>query len=180
MATTIDRRAAKFVESLAFIVRPPPKLRLSVWADRYRVLSSESSASPGQWSISHASYQRQIMDAISDPLVPRVVIQKSSQVGMTDSAILNPVGYYIDADPCPILVVQPTIELAEAFSTDRLAPMLRDSPRLRGRVADPRSRHSQNTMRRKAFTGGFIALAGANSAASLSGPSSARSSHGRR
>lgn len=109
------------------------------------------------------------MDAISDPWCSRVVVQKASQVGITDSAILNPVGYHIDEDPCPILVVQPTIEIAEAFSTDRLAPMLRDSPRLKGKIADVRSRDSSNTLRRKSFKGGFVALAGANSASSLSG-----------
>jgi phage terminase large subunit GpA-like protein len=65
--------------------------------------------------------------------------------------------------------VQPTIEMAEAFSTDRLAPMIRDSVRLRDLVADPKARDSQNTLRRKAFPGGFVALGGANSAASLSG-----------
>jgi phage terminase large subunit GpA-like protein len=59
--------------------------------------------------------------------------------------------------------------MAEAFSTDRLAPMIRDSPRLRDVFADPRTRDSQNTLRRKSFTGGYVAIGGANSAASLSG-----------
>jgi phage terminase large subunit GpA-like protein len=149
--------------------RPASKLPLSEWADRYRILSSESSAESGQWITAKAPYERGIMDAISDPLIPRVVVQKASQMGVTDCAILNAIGYYMDQDPCPILCVQPTIELAEAFSTDRLAPMLRDSPRLRGLVADPRSKDSSNTLRRKSFKGGFIALGGANSAASLSG-----------
>jgi phage terminase large subunit GpA-like protein len=144
-------------------------MRLSEWADRYRILSSESSAEPGQWITAKAPYEREIMDAISDPLVPRIVIQKASQMGITDAAILNAIGYFMDQDACPILVVQPTIELAEAFSTDRLAPMLRDSPRLHGIVADPRSRNSTNTLRRKAFRGGYVAIGGANSAASLSG-----------
>jgi len=158
-----------YLESFAALLRPPSKLTLSEWADRYRILSSESSAEPGQWLTNKAPYEREIMNSISDPWTSRVVVQKASQVGITDSAILNPVGYYIDEDPCPILVVQPTIELAEAFSTDRLAPMLRDSPRLRGRVADSRRSDSSNTLRRKSFKGGFVALGGANSAASLSG-----------
>jgi phage terminase large subunit GpA-like protein len=142
---------------------------LSEWSDNYRILSSESSAEPGQWITAKAPYEKEIMDAISNPFVPKVCVQKASQVGVTDCAILNPIGYFIDEDPCPILVVQPTIELAEAFSTDRLRPMLRDSPRLRGKVADPRTKDSQNTLRRKAFKGGYVALGGANSAASLSG-----------
>ena len=164
-----DNTDAYLASFAAALLRPPSKLRLSEWADRYRILSSESSAEPGQWMTSKAPYERAIMDAISDPFCSRVVVQKASQVGITDSAILNPVGYFMDQDPCPMLVVQPTIELAEAFSTDRLQPMLRDSPRLRGLVAESRSRDSQNTMRRKAFKGGYIALGGANSAASLSG-----------
>ena len=151
------------------LLRPASKMRLSEWADQHRILSSESSAEPGQWITAKAPYEREIMDAISDPFVPRVVVQKASQVGITDSAILNPIGYFIDEEPCPILVVQPTIELAEAFSTDRLQPMLRDSPRLRGKVADPKSRDPGNTLRRKAFKGGYVALGGANSAASLAG-----------
>jgi phage terminase large subunit GpA-like protein len=169
-----ERRAAHantcaFLDGLLSVVKPASKVTLSEWADAYRILSSESSAEPGAWVTSKAPYEKAIMDAISDPDCPRIVVQKASQVGITDSAILNPIGYFMSEDPCPMLVVQPTIELAEAFSTDRLAPMLRDSPRLRGLVGDPRSRDSANTMRRKAFKGGFIALGGANSAASLSG-----------
>jgi phage terminase large subunit GpA-like protein len=150
--------------------RPPPKLTLSEWADRYRILSSESSAEPGQWITAKAAYEKEIMDAISDPDVPRIVVQKASQVGVTD-CILNAVGFFIDMDPCPMLVVEPTVELAEAFSSDRFRPMIRDCPRLHGLVAEPRSRDSQNTLRRTSFKGGFLALGGANSAASLSGRS---------
>jgi len=149
--------------------RPPTKISLSEWADKFRILSSESSAEPGQWSTSKAPYEKSIMDAISDPETPKVVVQKASQVGITDSAILNPIGFFMSEEPCPILVVQPTIELGEAFSTDRLAPMIRDSPRLRDLVADPRARDSTNTLRRKSFKGGFVAIGGANSASSLSG-----------
>ena len=150
--------------------RPPPKLTLSEWADRYRILSNESSAEPGQWITAKAPYEREIMDAISNSEVPRIAIQKASQMGITD-CLLNAIGYLIDQDPCPILMVQPTIELSECFSTDRFRPMIRDTPRLHGLVAEPRARDSQNTLRRTSFKGGFLALGGANSAASLSGRS---------
>lgn len=151
------------------VATPPSHLTLSDWADQFRVLSSESSAEPGAWVTAKAPYEKDIMDAISDPFTPKVVVQKASQVGCTDAAILNPIGYFITEDPCPILVVQPTIEMAEAFSSDRLAPMIRDTPILRGKIADPRSRDSSNTLRRKSFPGGYIAMGGANSASSLSG-----------
>lgn len=164
-----SQRVSKFCCSFISELHSPSKMPLSEWADRYRILSSESSAEPGQWVTAKVPYGKAIMDAISDPHTQRVVVQKPSQSGMSDACILNAVGYHIDQDPCPILVVQPTIEIAEAFSTDRLAPMLRDTPALHDKVGEVRSRDKQNTLRRKGFKGGFVALGGANSAASLSG-----------
>lgn len=145
---------------------PPPKRTVSQWADEFRRLSSEASAEPGAWMTTRAEYQRGIMDAVSDPAVHTVVVMKSAQVGWTE-IINNTVGYHIHQDPAPIMVVQPTIEMGEAWSKDRLAPMLRDSPALRGRVADARTRDSGNTLRHKTFAGGHITIAGANSPASL-------------
>ena len=90
----------------------------------------------------------------------------SAQVGKTE-IINNVIGFHMHHDPAPILLVQPTIEMAETWSKNRLAPMLRDTPALKGLVSDPRSRDSSNTLRQKSFPGGHIAMAGANSAASL-------------
>jgi len=54
--------------------RPPPDLALSDWADAYRRLSAESSSEAGRWRTSRAPFQRGIMDAMSDPMVPEVVV----------------------------------------------------------------------------------------------------------
>lgn len=139
---------------------------MSQWADAKRRLSPEASAEPGRWDTGRAEYQRGIMDALSDPAVHTVVVQSSAQVGKTE-AVLNVVGFYIDQDPAPILVLQPTLEMGQAFSKDRLAPMLRDTPALQGKVKDARARDSGNTLLHKTFPGGHITIAGANSAASL-------------
>jgi phage terminase large subunit GpA-like protein len=145
---------------------PPPDLTVSQWADRFRRLSSESSAEPGQWRTERAPYQRGIMDAVSDPSVETVVIMSSAQVGKTE-VLQNVVGYHVHQDPAPILVVMPTLEMAEAYSKDRLAPMVRDTASLSKLIADPRSRDSGNTLLHKRFPGGHITLAGSNSPASL-------------
>ncbi len=147
-------------------LKPPPNLTLSQWADRFRVLSSEASARPGPFATDEAPYQREPMDVIGDPRIPRVVLMWSSQVGKTEM-LTNYIGYIIDQDPGPTLAVQPTLDMAETFSKDRVAPMLRDSPRLRGRVADVRSRNSGNTLLHKQFPGGQLAIGGANSPAGL-------------
>lgn len=106
------------------------------------------------------------MDAISDEKVENVVVMSGAQVGKTEM-ILNMIGYHMDHDPCPMLVVQPTQEMAATFSRDRLAPMLRDTPRLQEKTKDPRTRDSGNTIYHKQFDGGHITLIGSNSPASL-------------
>jgi phage terminase large subunit GpA-like protein len=81
--------------------------------------------------------------------------------------LLNGLGFYISHDPSPILVLQPTLEMAQAFSKDRLATMLRDTPCLKNKVRDPRSRDSGNTTLHKSFPGGHVTIAGSNSPSSL-------------
>lgn len=148
-------------------LQPPPRLTVSQWADAYRYLSRESSAEPGKWTTERAPYQRGIMDALSEPLIETVVVMSSAQVGKTEM-VNNAIGYYIDQDPAPLLVLMPTLEMARAWSTDRLAPMLRDTPQLRGRVKEPRTRDSGNTILHKRFAGGHLTAIGANSTAGLS------------
>ena len=139
---------------------------MSKWADQNRKLSPEASAEAGQWQTSRAEYQRGIMDAVSDPNISEIVIMSSAQIGKTE-IINNLIGYHIDQDPSPILVVQPTLSMAEAWSKDRLSPMLRDTPCLQGKVADPRTRDSGNTTLHKTFPGGHVTVTGANSASAL-------------
>ena len=106
------------------------------------------------------------MDAISDPSIETVVLMMGAQMGKSE-CLNNVVGYHIAQDPSPILVVQPTLDMAQTWSKDRLAPMLRDTPALQGLVKDPRSRDSGNTTLHKSFPGGHVTACGANSPASL-------------
>lgn len=154
------------IQSTLARLTPPPDLTVSEWADAYRRLSSEASAEPGRWRTDRAPYQRDILNAINDPACEQVVVMSSAQVGKTE-ILLNIIGYFVDYDPSPILLLQPTLEMAQAFSKDRLAPMLRDTPSLTGKVADVKARSSGNTMLHKVFPGGHITMSGANSPASL-------------
>jgi phage terminase large subunit GpA-like protein len=157
----------KLLEAAARGLDCPPAMSLSQWADEHVWLSPEDSAEEGKFHTARAEYQRGMMDAISDPAISDVVLKCSAQVGKT-RILLNAIGYYIDHDPCPLMLVQPTLEMAEAFSKERLAPMLRDTPQLAGKVGEARSRDSGNTLRSKKFPGGDLAMVGANSPASLS------------
>jgi len=140
--------------------KPPKKLTLSEWADNYAYLSSESSAEGGRWRT--LPYQKGIMDAITDNKVEQVTVMKSARVGY--SKILNHViAYYIHQDPAPIMLVQPTIEDAQGYSKEEIAPMLRDTPCLKGLVSESKAKDGANTILQKQFPGGTLSLVGANS-----------------
>lgn len=107
------------------------------------------------------------MDACSDQEIPEIVVKAGAQLGKTE-AILNIIGYHIDYDPSPILVLQPTLDMAAAFSKERIANgLLNSTPCLANKVQDPRSRDSGNTTFQKLFPGGSVSMVGANSPASL-------------
>lgn len=154
------------IEDCVQVVKPPKKLTVSEWSDEYRQLSSEASAESGKWRTSRAEYQRGIMDAFSDPKIHTVVWMSSAQVGKTE-ALLNIIGYFVDQDPSPMLLLQPTLDMAQAFSKDRLAPMTRDTKVLTHKIKDSKAKDSGNTILHKSFAGGHITMAGANSPASL-------------
>jgi phage terminase large subunit GpA-like protein len=57
--------------------------------------------------------------------------------------------------------------MGKRWSKGRLAPLIEDTLCLRGKVKDPRSRDSGNTVQSKEFPGGMVVITGANSAVGL-------------
>ena len=164
----MEPQTLQLFERVLGTLKPPPNLTLSQWADKYRRLSAEASSAKGQWNTDNAPFQREIMDAIGDVHIRKVVAMMCAQAGKTEGLILNTVGFYMSYYPAPIMIVQPTVNLGESFSKDRLATMIRDTPILRGLV-DNKSRYSGNTITKKNFPGGQLTIIGANSPTDLRG-----------
>jgi phage terminase large subunit GpA-like protein len=153
--------------TIAEALRPDQRLPVSEWADRYRVLSSISSAEKGQWRTARTPYLREVMDCLSPTSdVREVVLMFGAQLGKTETGN-NWVGYVVDQSPAPTMLVLPTVELAKRASRQRLDPLFAESPRLSGKLRDKRSRDSGNNRLEKLFPGGILILTGANSAAGL-------------
>lgn len=106
------------------------------------------------------------MDAISDPLTEVVTIMTSARVGKTE-VLNNTLGYFIDQDSCPILMVQPTVDDARTWSKDQLEPMIRDTACLARKVYEYKSRDKKSTILHKLFPGGFLKATGANAPTGL-------------
>lgn len=292
-------------------LKPLPKTSVSQWADDYRMLSQGISAEPGRWKTSRAPYQKDIMDAFTQPGINRVVVKSASQVGkaldvetpimtttgwkgmgdltindqvfdengnpvrilavsevwnnrpcyeirFSDGAVIiadenhdwyvdvdtdgtfiletksiykiiywlnskvwihetfsrqivsitpvtnretvcievdnpthlflagrnlipthnsdimnNVLGRYAHLDPCAVMMIQPTIELAQDYSKSRISPMIRDTKVLSQVFYETKSedgaktRDGKNTILSKLFPGGRLIMCGANSPAGL-------------
>ena len=146
---------------------PPRDILVSQWADENRVLTGGASAERGQWRT--RSYQREPMDVLSPGHPCRQVVLLSAAQMMKTEVLLNFLGFIADVDPGPVLVVEPRTEDAKALSKDRVAPMFRSTPALRGKIAPVKSRDSNNTTLHKVFVNGagHITFTGAISPSGL-------------
>jgi len=161
-------RAAALVDALFVeFMRPPANITVSQWADKHRMLSGKASSEPGPWRTARTPYLRQIMDDLSArSTVQEVIVMFAAQLGKSETGN-NWLGYIIDNEPGPMMVVQPTTDMAKRFSRQRIVPMLEETPILRRKVRENRSRDDANTTLMKDFAGGVLVVSGANSAASL-------------
>ena len=161
-------------DSLADIARawregltPDPRLTVSEWADRYRMLSSRNASEPGRWRTRRTPYLREIMDCLSPTSpVERVVFMKGAQIGATETGV-NWIGYVIHHAPGPMMAVWPTVEMAKRASKQRIDALVEECPALSERIAPSRSRDSGNTVLSKEYPGGVLVMTGANSAVGL-------------
>ena len=160
------RRLDRLITGCLAGLVPPEDLTVTEWAEKNRRLSSESSAEPGPWRTERTPYLREVMDTFTDPKVRHTVMVAASQVGKSE-VLNNCIGYIIDQDPGSILFVHPTTIDAKEYSKLRIAPMIRDCPTLRKKVADPKSRDSNNTILQKSYPGGILTLCGSTEAHAL-------------
>ncbi len=86
------------------MLRPPPQLTVSEWAERHRMLGSRASAEPGPWRTSRTPYLKDVMDALS-AVHParRVVFMKGAQAP--------------PAGPAPLSVLDMALEATAAATT---------------------------------------------------------------
>jgi phage terminase large subunit GpA-like protein len=159
-AALLESRVAEAERQATDRFRPEPLVTRREWGEQNRLVGV-SGKIPLRFD--RTPYLIDIIDALEDPETEEVTVMKPTQAGATDGLLLTVLGYHIDQDPCPILVILPSIDEAEKWSKKKLAPII-ERPPLAGRVSDPRSRDGANTILEKQFPGGWLGLVGSNSA----------------
>lgn len=142
-------------------LKPPEKLLVSEWAEKYRILDSKSSAIPGKWNNAITPYLIDIMNEFNNIETEEITFVKPTQVGGTE-ALHNMLGYVVMQDPSPVMIVYPTDDLAESVSENRIQPMFSVSKSLKDKF-----KKRESSRLELQCDGMFISLNGANSPSSL-------------
>ena len=85
----MEPQTLQLFERVLGTLKPPPNLTLSQWADKYRRLSAEASSAKGQWNTDNAPFQREIMDAIGDVHIRKVVAMMLSLIHISEPRDLS-------------------------------------------------------------------------------------------
>lgn len=140
---------------------PPEDITVSEWAEKYRQLDAKTTARPGPWKNSSTPYLKGLMDEFNNYETEEIIFVKPTQVGGTE-AILNMIGYVIDEDPSPAMVVYPTDELAKSISKNRVEPMILNSPTLKKHYHE-----NDSSVLELQFDDMYLSLVGSNSPSGL-------------
>ena len=156
----------RYNNALSAGITPDPVLTYTEWADRHFYLPRESTAEYGRFRSSRTPFIIEPLDDLSpsSPTETVVLVKPTQQAGTTIGLIF--IAGAIDMYPGPMLMIMPTDAMARAFSKKKLMPSIKATPRLQGKIKEPRSRQSNNTILHKDFPGGSIMLTGSGSGAS--------------
>lgn len=140
---------------------PPDDISPSEWAAKFRILNQRSSYITGLWQNQKTPYLVGVMDEIMNYGTEETIFCKPSQVGGTEG-ILNVLGWIIQEDPSPTLLVYPSDELGTSILKNRIIPMIREAPTLLQRYHE-----SESSLSELQFDGMYLAIIGSNSASQL-------------
>lgn len=164
MTKTIPKKTIDLFQGIIAGAAPPPVMSVSEWAEAYREIPSEYGTDPGKWI--SKPYQIPIMDALTAKGVRKVCAMLGAQLGKSE-ILFNLLGRFIHLDPCPMLMVQPTVEDGKDFSKERFTPTVTHTPVLAGKIHDQKSRTGDNTILKKLFPGGYLSFVGSNAPSGL-------------
>ncbi|MGN6520500.1 MAG: phage terminase large subunit family protein [Dokdonella sp.] len=152
---------------LARALRPRDPITVSDWAERERVLTTKGSSKPGRWRNPNNPLLREPMDCMSKSSdVREVTLILPIQYGKTEFE-LNVLGYTMDIDPGPTMVVLPDDIAMNAWIDQKLASLIEGTPAVQRSLTSSNSRNAANQKAFKDFAGGQLFVDHAKTATRL-------------
>ena len=153
----IDSRLAAGLQTL----RKPVPMRLSEWSERHFYLSTESSYVEGPWRC--LSYQRELMDLISNDDVREIWVLKGARVGYT-KMVMAASQYLASHKRRNGVIFQPPGADRDEFVKTEIEPAIRDNPELVRIFPAFEKKSKHNTLALKQFIGAALHLRGGKAA----------------
>lgn len=144
--------------------RPPPKQDLATWMEANMRLPLGATAMPGKLRLH--PHQRGIADAISDPEIERVTVQKSARVGYS-TLLVGLIGSHVANEPAAVLCVLPTEADCRSFVVDQIEPVFEATPALRGKLGAGADESGRNTLVHRRYAGGSVSVVAAKAPRNL-------------
>jgi phage terminase large subunit GpA-like protein len=160
VTTLLDQTAAKALAKL----RPPPRLPLSQWIERHMRLPEGLAAKPGPVRL--WPFQKEIADAITDPMLERVTVRKCVRVGYT-TLLTGATASYVANEPAPLLTLLPTEDDCRNYIVSDLEPIFDATPSVAGILSTAADETGRNTIRHRRFPGGSLKIVAARSPRNL-------------
>ena len=153
-----------FIDGFRPVDIPP----IRQWCEENIILTTKETSKPGPYDGSVSPYLDELYEVMHpDHENQECSIMKGTQM-MFSTFAKNCVAHRVKNDPCSMLYVLPTLDLAKKFSKQRITPLITNTEVLRQLINPSKSRDSENAWNYKGFPGGVLMIGGANSAASLS------------
>lgn len=143
-------------------LRPVSRVPPDQWADSHRIVL-QPSPMPGPWRTAIVPYQRDWYRDYADPMVRRVLIMCSTQMGKTEF-LINCLLWTIDQDPYPALWVVHSRDDVREMAMQRIIPAIKACAAAERHRSTRAWDTKQQVVRFDAMT---LHLVGANSAGAL-------------
>lgn len=157
---TIEQVRANALRALI----PPPRLRLSDWIENEVCLPEGVSAQPG--AVRLWPFQREIADAIGDPLIERVTLVKPVRVGFT-TLLTSAIASFVANEPAPIFCLLPAEADCRDYMVSDVEPIFSASPTVAAALSDERDEVGRNTLLSRRFPGGSLKIVAAKAPRNL-------------
>jgi phage terminase large subunit GpA-like protein len=151
----------------ASLIRPPPRLKISEWAEREAWIPPEGNAEPGKYRLSRMPHQAAMLDDPQDPAVREIFWMMASQFSGKTLCLILICEYVIQVLRRSLIMSRDTKERAREWVQDKFLPTVEATPCMRGLLKDPRKRDSKSTSLNRRFDGGSFKVLGAKSPGGL-------------